>query len=60
VELCLGEKTHQISGVTIVCLKEYFDKKPDVALNHPRMPALLVNVFICHAHAHLVLYEALV
>jgi len=40
--LCLGETTHQISGVTIVCHKEYFDKKPDAALDHPRMPALLV------------------
>jgi len=42
--LCLGEKTHQISCVKIVCHKKYFDKKPDAALNKPRMPAvLLVN-----------------
>jgi len=40
--LCLGEKTHQISGVKIVCHGEYFDKKPDAALNHPRMAALLL------------------
>jgi len=41
-KLCLGETTHQISGVKIVCHKEYFDKKQDAALNHPRMAALLL------------------
>jgi len=33
LKLCLGEKTHQISGVKIVCHKQHFDKKPDAALN---------------------------
>jgi len=42
LKLCLSETTHQISGVKIVCHKEYFDKKPDAALNKPRMPALLL------------------
>jgi len=42
VKLCLGEKTHQISGVKIVCHKEYCDKKPDAALKKPRMLALLL------------------
>jgi len=42
VKLCLCEKTHQISGVKILCLKEYFDKKPDAALNKPRMPVVLL------------------
>jgi len=42
VKLCLGEKTHRISGVTIVYHRGYFDKKPYAALNHPRMPALLL------------------
>jgi len=40
LKLCLGETTHQISGVKIVFHKEYFDKKPDAALNNPRMPCI--------------------
>ena len=42
LKLCLGETTHQISGVTIVYHWGYFDKKPDEALNKPRMLALLI------------------
>jgi len=42
LKLCLGEKTQQISGVNIVCHKQCFDKKPDAALNKPRMPVLLL------------------
>jgi len=42
LKLCLGETTHQISGVTIVYHWGYFDKKPDAALNNPRMLALLL------------------
>jgi len=42
VKLCLGETTHQISGVTIGFHWGYFDKKPDAALNHPLMLALLL------------------
>jgi len=42
VKFCLGETTHQISGVKIACHKEYFEKKPDAALNHPRVSELLL------------------
>jgi len=42
LKLCLGETTLQISSVKTACLMEYFDKKPDAALNNPLMPALLL------------------